>query len=496
MLTAFLLGIAIGSLVAGWVADRSARPEGSGREILIFSWCQVLTGVGVVAGLVWFPEVLAAARRAEASVGYENTWGIVRSRLLEALVVMAVPAVASGASFPALVRAINRTVCELGAAAGHAYALNTLGCILGSLLTGFLFIPALGAYSSAVLIALGSILLGHRILADPWGCAPGRRRALSVAAAAAIAAVCAASALRHPRYPWPRPGLELVWSREEPAALISVWRGGLGWYLYGDDTPLSFPIGSGSSAAAVQRMQAYLPLLLHPDPRRVLVVGLGFGITSGVFAASGVADSVETVELFPGVIACAPVFREYNLDPERLPGSVMTAGDGRYYLRHAGRNWDVITSNLTGPDLPGSSALYTREFFALARGKLRPHGIFLAHAYGRDEACILKTLAGVFPHVTGWRGYHNSLYLVAGLEPVVPDRVVFDRVVAAHPFLRDALRADGIRRFRDFLALRVLDETAFRRRIDDPAIEVNTDSNPVIEYRMTTDGRDIFSAHF
>jgi len=504
MLTAFLLGIALGSLVAGWIADAADRmpPTSGGRtepadaDVWIFSCCQILAGLSVIAALLWFPEVLAAARRAEAAVGYERTWAIVRIRLGEALAVVAVPALMSGASFPALVRAIHRSGGELASSTGAGYALNTLGCILGSLVTGFWLIPALGTYASTVLVAVCSILLGHRILADRWGTAGRGRRTASLAVVAALAGLAAAAALRHPRYPFPREGLELVWSREEPAALITVWKGGLGWNLYGDDTPLSFPIGPGSAAARVQRLQAWLPLLLHPHPRRVLVIGLGFGVTTGAFASSGVPESVETVELFRGAIDCASLFKDSNGDPGTMPRSVMVAGDGRYYLRHGGTGWDVIAANLTGPDLPGSAALYTREFFELARSKLNPGGLFLAHAYGPGRDVILRTVGRVFPHVTGWRGYRTSLYLIAGIEPAALDPVDFDRRLAEYPALREALRAGGLRRFRDVAALRVLDEAAFRRLADRPDLPVNSDEFPVLEYRMTANARDLFHAHY
>ena len=496
MLTAFLLGIALGSLAVGRLADRWLRPDGGGREIELFSWFQVVAGLSVLAALWWFPDVLASARRAEAAVGYDRTWTIVRIRLVEALAVVAVPALMSGACFPLLVRAIHRAGGELGASAGAGYALNTFGCILGSLVTGFWLIPVLGTYATAVLIAVGSILLGHRALAGPWEGRSRGRRIVSVAAVASLAALSGITALRHPRFPFPRERLTLVWSREEPAALITVWKGGLGWNLYGDDTPLSFPIGEHSAAVRVQRLQAWLPLLLHPDPHRVLVVGLGFGVTTGAFAASGVPGSVETVELFRGVVECASLFRDSNGDPARLPRSTMIVGDGRYYLRHGGTGWDVITSNLTGPDLPGSAALYTREYFELARSKLNPGGIFVVHAYGPGEDVILRTVGAVFPHVTGWRGYRTSLYLIASMEPVALDRAAFDRKLAAYPALREALAAGGLRRFRDVAALRVLDEAAFRRVADRPDLPVNSDEFPVLEYRMTANARDLFHAHF
>lgn len=488
MLTVYLIGIAAGAWIAGRLADRWRSDEA------VYSRAQILAGLGMIGGAYWFPDLLALARGLEARIGADAPWRLAGLKALEAAALLGLPAAASGAAFPSVVRAMRREDDGLGAAAGRAYALNTVGCIAGSLACGFWLIPAAGAYRAAVLVGVAAILLGYRGFAGSWAAAGAFHRAASAAAAVALAGWLGARALAADRYPWPRAGLTLVSAAEEPAALVTVWRGPLGWYLFGDDTELSFPLGS-TSAAEVQRRQAWLPLLLHPAPRRALVIGLGFGVTSGTLSRFGDCESVETVELLRGVVGAASRFSAENFDPAVAPGARVVAGDGRYALRHAAAPWDLIVSNVTGPDLPGSAACYTREYFALARGRLAPDGVFLVHAYGPDAPVILRTLASVFPHVAGFRAYRHSTFLLAADHPVVPDAAALAARISALPArTRARLERDGLGAPAAILARLVLTEAAARAAGTDPRVPVNSDRSPVLEYRMRADGRSWFES--
>lgn len=487
MLSVYLLGIALGSVVAGRLSDRRDS------EVAVFSWAQILSGLGLIGGAWGFPGLLARAHGMEAALGPGAPWRLAGLKALEAAALLGLPAIASGAAFPAVVRALRRNATGLGGATGRAYALNTLGCIAGSLGCGFWLIPAVGAYRAAVIVGAAAIVLGHRAFASRWDEAGPGRKALAGALALALAGGLGGAALRDSRYPWPRAGLTLVSAAEEPAALVTVWRGRLGWYLYGDDTELSFPLGASTSAAAVQRREAWLPLLLHPAPRRALVIGLGFGVTSGTLSRFGDLESVETVELLRGVVAAATLFGAENFDPAAAPGARVLAGDGRYALRHAAAPFDLIISNVTGPDLPGSAACYTREYFELARSRLAPGGLFLVHAYGPDSPVILRTLAAVFPHTAGFRAYTHTMFLIASERPVGIDAAVVAARLRALPRARSGLAHDGVTSPAGLVRWLVLPGSAARAAAD-PGLPVNSDRFPVLEYRLRADARSWFSS--
>lgn len=364
LITTFLLGIALGSLAVGWFIDRF------GGEVFLFSSFQLLVGVVGFATLLHFPEILDRIKGYEAAQKFTDPWDYVKVRFLEAFILLFPPAFSFGAIFPSIIKYLHRGEGELPGVTGKAYSINTLGCILGSLVTGFFIIPTFGTYYGMVVLASFSLLLGHRFLAPKWESAGMARKAISVMIPVilVLAGITKAKAVDH--YPWPRKGLTRIFAYEDASTLVTVDDGPLGKYLYADDTMLSFPIGPRSRASMVQKLQAHLPMLLHPNPKRVLIVGLGFGVTPGSCASYKNVESVDCVEIFDGVVRAAPLFMDWNRDVVNQPKIHLVSGDGRYFLRHVLVPYDVIASNLTGSDLPGSATCYTKEFFELAKAHL------------------------------------------------------------------------------------------------------------------------------
>ena len=489
MITIFLLGMGVGALVGARFVDRMKR------ELGLFSALQLLTALSAVLVVGHFPAILAAFERFEAAAGPTRQWEFVRLRVAEAGVLLAVPALSFGLMFPLAVRYYGRSAAAMSGAAGAVYSVNTVGCIAGSLGAGFVLIPVLGGYRAMVAVAVLSALLGHRLLAPRWGAAGWRRRLASIVLVATLGIALGGWALRNDSYPWGRPGLEMVFSREEPGALVTVYRGPMGFYLYGDDTPLAFPIGPNTKTVGVQRAQAQIPLLLHPAPRRVLVVGLGFGVTSGEFAQCPLVERVDTVELLSGVIEAAPMFAQYNYGVRNDARSNIVEGDGRYFLRHAREPYDIITSNLVGADMPGSASCYTLEYFRLAKSRLAPGGLFLLHAFGGERSSIYRTLAEVFPHAMVFGAYTNSMYLVASMEPIRLYPRAIEAKLAADPAFRARAEANGLGSYaalRKRMLIRDADLGTFARKVNAP---LNTDTEPVLEFSFHGHRHDIFRSY-
>ncbi len=486
MITTFLLGIALGSLAVGWVVDKW------GGELRLFSFCQILTGASALALAVFFPDLTAYFQRLEERLAPQDPWRFVAIRFGEAFALLFLPAFSFGAIFPSVLKYLHRGAAALPGVVGRAYGINTLGCIAGSLLTGFFLIPRLGSYHALIAVAVVSLFLGHRFWAPRWEESTIARKVCSVAFSLALVIFGGAWAVSSSRYPWPKEGLSLVYSREDAAAMVTVRQGPLGYYLHADDTELSFPIGPRTRAVAVQKLQAHLPLLLHPAPKRVLVVGLGFGVTAGSFASDPGVETVECVEIFPAVIPSMSIFKESNRDILAQPKVRLIAGDGRYYLRHARQAYDIIASNLTGSDLPGSASCYTREYFQSACDHLAPGGLFLVHAYGPDRPITLKTLLSVFPHVSGFRAYTGTQYLVASLQPLSIDRKRIERRVASDKVFKADARRAGIWGYQDLERLTLFNTREAVRVANSTPGPLNTDDLPILEYRFKGRSPNVF----
>ena len=156
-----------------------------------------------------------------------------------------------------------------------------------------------------------------------------------------------------------------------------------------------------------RRLVAHVPMLLHPEPRRVLVIGWGAGATVAAAALHPAVESIECVEIEPAVYEAAPLFAELGgglVDEPRFESSFR---DGRNHLLRARETWDVIVSEPSNPGVSGVSNLFTREFYEVVHSRLAPGGVFgqwfhYDHLDAFDVRVEMKTFFTVFPHASLW----------------------------------------------------------------------------------------------
>ncbi len=251
---------------------------------------------------------------------------------------------------------------------GHALGVNTLGAAFAPVVFGVLLAPALGPKATLLLISAGYLALAlPRHAASPSFWAP------------ACAAVAIALLL---------PPLAFV-DVPEGGRIVSYQDGALGAVSVVEDGAgvarlrINNRQQEGSSATRLaDARQAYLPLLLHPDPKRALFLGLGTGVTAAA-AAEDPALRVDAVELLPEVIAASAHFRpvaQDATDPRSAQhggsGLRVIAADARRFVRTTDQAYDVIIADNFHPARSGSGALYTVEHFAAVRARLGHEGVF------------------------------------------------------------------------------------------------------------------------
>jgi spermidine synthase len=252
----------------------------------------------------------------------------------------------------------------------------------------------------------------------------------------------------------------------------------------------------GTEAAANERRLGLVPLLLHPDPRRALFIGLATGITASAAPALGVADTT-VAELVPEVATAAREhFGEWNGRLLERTDVRLVVDDGRRALQSSRDRYDVIVSDLFVPWHAGTSSLYAREIYETAARRLRPGGLFCQwlplYQLTRDEFdVIVRTFFTAFPHATLWRDdfYLNRpvVGLIGRLEPPPPYPARGGARAAALPaWARDPLLAAP----RGLAMLYAGDLRAIAA--DFAAAPVNSDDRPMIEFlapRLTRMGR-------
>ena len=340
-------------------------------------------------------------------------------QVLLSAAVMALPAFIMGGLFPAAARALVAMRQHAGESVGRLYVWNTAGAIGGSFAAGFVLIPTLGI-RGALLTAIAAQVLGG-VMAVVGMSARGWTMLLGAAGAVLLAVLLFAAP------PWNRElmaaafyhyadsftDIEDVQAELQEKEEMLFYRDGLTATVTVNrkrHSPENIYIatngkidGSSRIDMPTQRLIAHFPLLLHPDPKQVAVIGMGTGSTAGSAALHPV-EKVTVVEIEKAMVEGARFFAEHNHDVHNNPRVEIRVTDGRLFLHHRPGAFDVIISEPSNPWLAGVSDLFTREFFEMGARSLREGGIFgqWVQLYGMSSQSlqtIVRTFNSVFPHV-------------------------------------------------------------------------------------------------
>ena len=292
---------------------------------------------------------------------------------LLAVLTIGLPTVVMGALFGHL----STRASAAGASFGQSPGVNTLGAAATPLLFGVLVTPALGPKWALRLIAAGYLALAGR---QAWGRRTART-ATWASAAAGLALVAWAPPLAFVELP---EGGRLISYQEGAMTAVSVVQDAAGV----SRLRINNRQQEGSSTSGrVDARQALLPVLLHPAPRRALLLGLGTGMTAAAAAADPTVQ-VDAVELLPEVMRASAQFTgasagNPNRNPNRNPAgnppeaqARVLVADARRFVRTSAQDYDVIVSDNFHPARSGSGSLYTVEHFQAVRGRLASGGLF------------------------------------------------------------------------------------------------------------------------
>ena len=491
MLLAFLIGIAGGSALYSWIwGNRRATPR-------TFAVLQAAIGFSMLGAMLLYEQLprlfLAGLRWSDSAVAIQL---IQLAICVGALVVMTG---FIGATFPAAVAAASRGAAHVGQDVGRTYAINTLGCIGGSVLAGFVLIPAVGLHASLRIAGAANFLLAA-VLCVTLPSRFSRGRA-AIAAAAALGALGASlvppwslDVLASGVSVYARSYLESGWSsylsrptandvifyRDGLTATVSVHQVGNARFLRVNGKTDA----STGGDLHTQLLLGHVPMLLHPAPREVAVIGLGSGITAGGIARYPL-DRIDVVELEPAVREAGRLFAEHNggvLDDRRVR---VWIADGRNYLLTTPRQYDVIVSEPSNPWIGGLASLFTSEMFQHARARLRPGGIMVQWLQGynldsSDLRLIVRTFASVFPGATLWAPSSSDFMLVGWSDAAAVDLPTLKARFESHADAGRDLRRAGVTEWTQVLGQLILGGADLARLAGEGPL--NTDDRLTLEF--------------
>jgi spermidine synthase len=489
ILAVFLIGLAIGSGLAALMV-RQVRPR------VALGWCQLLltaatawSAIMLTASLPFWPvnPMLALSPWYTFQLDLARCcWAILPGTILW------------GASFPLALAAVASPGEDSGKTVGTVYAANTFGAIVGALVFSLALVPWIGTQQTQRVLLVASAVSALIVLVPHVRVFPSRVAQGSLAVAMVLAGLLA----------WaigPIPGVLVEYGRKAPiqaqgsviidlvegrnsSAAIAQWSDGtIGLGVNGHVQASNIPYDM-----KLQRMVGHLPLLLHPNPRSVLGIGFGAGVTAGTFTTYPNIERITICEIEPVIPPLSTKhFARENYNVMNNPKTRIVYDDARHYLMTTTDKFDVIASDPLDVFAKGTAALYTKEYFEAVKAHLNPGGYFSLYVplYETDLRTIkseLATFFAAFPNGTVWantingRGY--DMVFMGQAEPLKVDLDAAQARLERSDYVpvAESLRGIGIGSVVDLLATFTGQASDFAPWVQ--GSEINTDLDLRLQY--------------
>ena len=415
ILAAILVGLGLGSSIGAFIGRSAANP----RRAL--AWCQVLLMLAIAWGAYSVIEILPLWP--VNPIISSRPSSLFEIDFVRCLWVVLPAAILWGASFPLALASVASGNDDPARLVGRVYAANTVGGILGAVLTALFVLPWFGTmWGQRALIALAGIS-AFTLLMTATPPAVGRlSRLMAPIFAMALVGLLSASMVHPPS------GLLVGYGR-----LSAVWLGQTGEFIYtGEGMNSSMAVSKLSNGVLnyhnagkvqassepqdmrLQRMLGHLTTLIPAHARNVLVIGCGAGVTAGAVSISPDVESETIAEIEPLVPkVVSRYFGEHNYNVVDNPKVHVQIDDARHFLLTTHQKFDAITSDPFDPWVKGAATLYSKEFFEIAKKHLNPGGVVtvFVQLYESGEAAVkseMATFFEAFPNAIIWGNTNNG----------------------------------------------------------------------------------------
>jgi spermidine synthase len=492
MLSAFILGLALGGL---WVRRRIDRmPE----PLRFLGVVQVVMGIAALATLPLYGATfdlmqLVIKGTARTDSGYAI---FLLSSHAIALVIMLPATFCAGMTLPLITYSLL-AAGEGERAIGAVYASNTLGAIIGVVAAAHVGMPLLGlkgliSAGAAIDAALGVFLL--------WRFARWSAPRLPPVAAAACAVAFGFVALgisfdyyrmasgvfrRGEIFTDKDAALEYYRDGKTSSVSLLAFDEGLSLRTNGkSDGAINLGPGRRISDEITMVMTGALPLAIRPDAKTAAVIGIGTGLTTHTLLGSQAIERVDTVEIEPAMAEASRHFAARNASAFADPRSHIVFDDAKTYFSSGGRHYDIIVSEPSNPWVSGVSSLFTDEFYRLVRRHLNRDGVLVQwfQLYEIDVkliASVLRAVAQNFPDYAVYAATDSDILIVAG-ESAVLARPLAD-VFALHPGVGQELRKVHVQTIGDVELRRLGGKAALHPLFLSYDVPANSDYYPYLD---------------
>jgi len=424
MLATYLAGLATGAALFARRADRVRDPWSLFGLLIASAGMVALLEIALLGP--WLPTLQSRVDLAVFTLTDSRLLGMCARFAVAALYIVFIPTVLLGAAFPAALKLIV-DVGHVGRDVGKVVALNTLGGIVGTAMTGFVLLPILGLVKTLAVLGVVAAVLG--LLAATRGRSTSRM-VRSGAVAIAIVAVVVAWLTPSSRLADMLAGVRggtIIFYQEGKGGTVAVLEQSAGQkqfrrlYIQGVSNT-----GDSLPSLRYMRLQTLLPLIVHNgEPTSALVIGLGTGITAGAMLTFPSLEQRVVAELLPEVRQATTSFTG-NYAATTDPRMDIRMRDGRRELLSSDQTYDLITLEPPPPSAAGVVNLYSSDFYALARDRLRPQGLVaqwlpLPTQNDEDTRSLVRSFLDVYPYATLWTTELHEMLLIGSMQAIELD---------------------------------------------------------------------------
>ncbi len=495
ILAAFLFSIALDSLMANRLFQNK-------NYTLIFILTEITIGLVCIGMLPIFDNFAAWTQQADRIFySLDSTPSLnLLTHSLFAFGILFIPTFGFGLLFP-LANHINLNLFEtIKKTLGGSYTVNTLGGVLGTIITPFILIPFLGIRLSIFLIYSGLIFIGFFCLS--------LYKRLKLFSFLINMGFCIVLLFALYKFTNPLISIEQIGNKNFARIEINLQKDHIKLLDYeeGNFSTLSaienkkngarslYIDGFSAATAASPRggsgyMQAmgFLPMALHPNPQKALVIGFGTGTTLGALGNYPNVD-IDLVELDRNILKFAHWFKRWNHKAYEKPNVNLIFKDGRRFIQSTKNSYDIITLEPMSPVQSGVTNLYSKEFYDFAAKRLNENGLIMQwlplHLVGPEDAkSIIKTFQRAFPFSSVWNSFHTRIVLlIGGAKPAVIDKNRIESIIKTPKLKKSAIEI-GLNSFVDFLDFFITDGEPLKADLQ--VTSVITDDNPLLEFSST-----------
>ncbi|MEE2787239.1 MAG: hypothetical protein VX589_07860 [Myxococcota bacterium] len=433
MLATFIAGVGVGSLVVAVGPVRKEQIPRALQGLVVVAIASLALPLSFYDhGPYLFHMLTSVIRRMPAN--YDE---YIQTCAVMSICLMAGPTIALGAVLPIACRIGIERAEDIGRSVGRFFGVNAIGSLAGALLASFVLLPNLGLQGTlkSGLVVLGGalVVLGMRI--------PGFQNRL-----VGIIVIIVACLL-----PSWQPGLLLTGlyrHRSTPienATQLEALADSIKIPFAVDDGLASIAVvdtprgdrtlrvnGKGEAGTArggaTQVMLGQLGVLLHDNPQRVLLAGLGSGIAAGSVLKDDRVQALMVSEPSNAAIKASQFFDDWTGQPLQNPKTTLVRRDVRNLLRVLPDDvqFDVIINQSSHPWQPGSAALYSRDVLRQMARRLAPGGIMVqllpTFEMSRDTLDrLLWTYGSVFPQTRIFHAFAYNFVMVSTLTDFAVD---------------------------------------------------------------------------